>query len=64
MKSYIKWLCSQLHNPNPVIELDLDMNIIYHNEACKNHPSISQLLTETHEELNKFQYLLKRNHQI
>ena len=47
------------HNPNPVIELDLDMNIIYHNEACKNHPSISQLLTETHEELNKFQYLLK-----
>lgn len=47
------------HNPNPVIELDLDMNIIYHNEACKNHPSIYQLLTESHKELEKFHYLLR-----
>ena len=48
------------HNPNPVIELDTDMKIIYHNEACKNHPSIYKLINESHEELNKFQGLLKK----
>ena len=48
------------HNPNPVIELDTDMKIIYHNEACKNHPSIYKLINESHKELNKFQGLLKK----
>ena len=47
------------HNPNPVVELDFNLNVIYHNEACKNHPSIYSLITENHKELDKFQYLLK-----
>lgn len=47
------------HNPNPVIELDLDLKIIYQNEACENHPSIYQLLNDSHKELHKFEYLLK-----
>ncbi|MEC7814232.1 MAG: SpoIIE family protein phosphatase [Bacteroidota bacterium] len=48
------------HNPNPVIELDTEMKIIYHNEACRNHPSIYKLINESHDELSKFQYLLKK----
>ncbi|GIR58184.1 MAG: hypothetical protein CM15mP65_07650 [Crocinitomicaceae bacterium] len=48
------------HNPNPVIELNTEMKIIYHNEACRNHPSIYKLINESHNELSKFQSLLKK----
>ena len=37
------------HNPNPVIELNTEMKIIYHNEACRNHPSIYKLINESHD---------------
>ena len=47
------------HNPNPVIELDMDMNVVYKNEACEKFEGIKQLSLGNHPEQDKYNYILK-----
>jgi len=45
------------HNPNPVIELDLDFNVTYFNEACKKYPEIYSLIKKEHDQFEKHKNL-------
>ena len=47
------------HNPNPVIELDMDMNVVFKNEACEKFKGIKQLSLGNHPEQDKYNYILK-----
>ena len=47
------------HNPNPVIELDMDMNVVFKNEACEKYEGIKQLSLGNHPEQDKYNYILK-----
>ena len=47
------------HNPNPVIELDMDMNVVFKNEACEKFEGIKQLSLGNHPEQDKYNYILK-----
>lgn len=47
------------HNPNPVIELDMDMNVVFKNEACEKHEGIKLLSLGNHPEQDKYNYILK-----
>ena len=47
------------HNPNPVLELDFDFNLIYANESALNVFRIPSIFTEKPEEVEKIKRLLK-----
>lgn len=47
------------HNPNPVIELDMDMNVVFKNEACEKYEGIKLLSLGNHPEQDKYNYILK-----
>jgi len=48
------------HNPNPVLELDFDLKIIFHNEGALKYPHLKELMYETHPLREKFEYLLNK----
>ncbi len=47
------------HNPNPVIELDMDMKVVFKNEACEKYEGIKLLSLGNHPEQEKYNYILK-----
>ena len=47
------------HNPNPVIELDMDMVVVFKNEACEKYEGIKQLSLGNHPEQDKYNFILK-----
>ena len=58
-KELYKMSLFHAHNPNPVIELDMDMNVVFKNEACEKYEGIKQLSLGNHPEQDKYNYILK-----